>query len=710
MGLKEQVYLTSYNKAEHDIAEMFYLPCMRNSNHYDRISGYFGSTIYIIAWDALREFIGNNGKMRLICSPYVSDEDASALASGYSAKNDEMLAESLAREVQALFDDPFLTTPAKLLAYMISKGIIDVKIAVPTGSESPNARRLFHDKVGIFTDSESNKVGFRGSMNETYKGLSSAGNMESIDVFPNWLDSRDAERVNDASVFFEKLWSEFVPGIVVYQFPNASKEILRTKSEGVKWYELLDEIHVEKSKAKKWKPSNHIGSRTPRPHQVNALETWVKNNRRGIFEHATGSGKTFTAMCAIHDSFKRNEVVLVLVPSRDLLKQWDRELRETLLEDKIYYLLCGDNNNEWKKPGTLSSWTSDGSSTHRIILTTMDTACSEDFVKNVSQGKHLFVVADEVHRLGSPRRRNTLNIDVGARLGLSATPRRYGDPEGTTALFDYFGGLVPPAYTLDDAIKSGVLTKYFYNPLTIALTQKEQEEWNDVTKQISQLMARMKSNGNMDKSITSNTRLKQLLINRARIVKNASGKIPLAINLLLREYEGGQSWIIYCDNIMQLKKVLNGALDAGFDAFEYYADMEGDRDETLRYFSKNGGILVSIKCLDEGVDIPSTTHALILASSQNPREFIQRRGRILRNSPGKLFAHLYDAITVPVVETEETPKSMSIIIGELSRAIAFGLGAENPACVTDLKNIAVDYQIDYNSLQNAGIEEEDDNA
>lgn len=707
MGLKGQTYLTSYNKAEHDIADMFYLPCMRNASHYDRISGYFGSTIYIIAWDALREFIEHNGKMRLICSPYVSDEDATALANGYSAKNDALLAESLAKEVQALFDDPFLSAPAKLLAYMISQGIIDVKIAVPTGNESPNARRLFHDKVGIFTDSEGNKVGFRGSMNETYKGLSSDGNMESIDVFPNWLDSRDAERAAYASDFFEKLWAESVPGIIVYRFPNASKEILRAKAEGIKWHELLDEIRVEESKAKKWKPSNHLGGRTPRPHQVNALEAWVKNNRRGIFEHATGSGKTFTAMCAIHDAFKRNEVVLVLVPSRDLMKQWDRELRETLLEDKIYYLLCGDGNNEWKKHGTLASWTSNGGSTHRIILATMDTACSYDFVKNVSQGEHLFIVADEVHRLGSTCRRNALNIGTGARLGLSATPRRYGDPEGTAALFDYFGGLVPPPYTLDDAIKSGVLTKYFYNPLTITLTKKEQENWNDVTKQISQLMTHMKSDGNSDTSTASNTRLKQLLISRARIVKNASGKVPLAINLLQREYMSGQSWIIYCDNIVQLKDVLNGAISAGFNAFEYYADMEGDRDETLRYFSKNGGILVSIKCLDEGVDIPSTTHALVLASSQNPREFIQRRGRILRNSPGKLFAHLYDAITVPVVEAEETPKSMSIIAGELSRAIQFGLGAENPACITDLKNIAVDYQIDYNSLQDTGMEDDE---
>lgn len=707
MGLKGQTYLTSYNKAEHNIADMFYLPCMRNASHYDRISGYFGSTIYIIAWDALREFIEHNGKIRLICSPYVSDEDAAALANGYSAKNDALLTESLAKEVQSLFDDPFLSAPAKLLAYMVSQGIIDVKLAVPTGNESPNARRLFHDKVGIFTDSEGNKVGFRGSMNETYKGLSSDGNMESIDVFPNWLDSRDAERADDASAFFEKLWAESVPGIVVYRFPNASKEILRTKAEGVKWHELLDEIHVEENKAKKWKPSNHAGSHTPRPHQVNALEAWVKNNRRGIFEHATGSGKTFTAMCAIHDAFKRKEVVLVLVPSRDLLKQWDRELRETLLEDKIYYLLCGDNNNEWKKSGTLTAWTGAGGSTHRIVLATMDTASSDDFVRNVSQGEHLFVVADEVHRVGSPRRRNALNIAAGARLGLSATPRRYGDPEGTAALFDYFGGLVSPPYTLDDAIKSGVLTKYFYNPLTITLTQKEQEDWNDVTKQISQLMARMKSNDNADPSVASNTRMKQLLISRAHIVKNASGKVPLALNLLQREYRSGQSWIIYCDNITQLKDVLDGAIAAGFDAFEYYADMEGDRDETLRYFSKNGGILVSIKCLDEGVDIPSTTHALILASSQNPREFIQRRGRILRNSPGKLFAHLYDAITVPVVEAQETPKSLSIIIGELSRAIQFGSGAENPACVTDLKNIAVDYQIDYNSLQNSGMEDDD---
>lgn len=318
------------------------------------------------------------------------------------------------------------------------------------------------------------------------------------------------------------------------------------------------------------------------------------------------------------------------------------------------------------------------------------------------------MVADEMHRMGSPKRRKILSIDSGARLGLSATPRRYGDPEGTRALFGYFGGLIPPPFTLEDAIKSGVLTRYFYYPQRISLSSREQEEWDTITNEIRTVLARMgnKANGNIN--INSNPRLKQLLINRSRIVKNASGKVPLAIKLLKEKFKPGQKWIIYCDNISQLNEVCSQARTAGFDAYEYYAEMEGDRDTTLEYFSQNGGVLVSIKCLDEGVDIPSTTDALVLASSQNPREFIQRRGRILRNSAGKLFAHLYDAITVPVVAEDENEKGMSIIAAELSRAIQFGESAENPACVTDLKNIAIDYKINYDTIKDGGIEDDDE--
>ncbi|PCL91877.1 DEAD/DEAH box helicase family protein [Paenibacillus lautus] len=708
MRLKSFDFKTAYNKADHDIAGDFYLPCMRSATSYDRISGYFGSTIYIIAWEALKEFIANKGRMRIICSPYISDEDQKALSEGYSARNNIILANSIKEEVDDLFASPTLSAPARLLAYLVSTDVIDIKIAVVGDMTSANVKRLFHDKVGIFTDNIGNAVGFRGSMNETFKGLSSDGNIESIDVFPNWVGDRDKSRVEDAQEMFERLWGNFVEDVTIFEFPTAAKEILNNIAKDCNWEQLLNEIQVIENASQKWKPDKKPGGNPPRPHQVEALEAWVKNGRRGILEHATGSGKTFTAMCAIRDSLEQHETVLVLVPSRDLLNQWYSELRKTITELDIFYLLCGDGNNEWKRLGVLSSWTSTNENQHRIILATMDTACSSTFIRNVVQGEHLFIVVDEVHRLGSPKRRQALNINSGARLGLSATPYRYGDPIGTAALIEYFNGIIKPPFTLDDAIKSGVLTRYFYHPQRLSLTATEQDDWNDVTTEIGRIIARSGNQDNITADTFNNPVLQRLLIKRARIVKNASGKVSLAVETLKRNFKHGQKWIIYCDNIIQLKAVLNGAMAAGFDAYEYYADMRGDREMTLSYFSINGGVLVSIKCLDEGVDIPSTTHALILASSQNPREFIQRRGRILRRSKNKHFAHLYDAITIPEMSGSETDKSVSIIMAELSRAIQFGQGAENPACITDLKNIAIDFQVDYNRLKDGGIEDDEE--
>jgi superfamily II DNA or RNA helicase len=708
MTLDAYDFKTAYNKVENDIAEEFYLPCMRVASHYDRISGYFGSTIYIIAWDALREFILNQGKIRIICSPYISDEDHEAMDKGYSARNNEILATSIKEEVQSLLSSPSLSAPAQLLAYLVSTNVVDVKIAVVGDTSNASVKRLFHDKVGVFYDRKGNSVGFRGSMNETYKGLSSDGNIESIDVFPNWVGDRDKSRVEDAQSMFERLWANLVDDVTVYDFPSAVKDILREKAKDCNWQKLLDEIKVTERASQKWKPDKRPGTKTPRPHQINALEAWLKNGRRGIFEHATGSGKTFTAICAIRDALERHETILVLVPSRDLLKQWYSEIRETIVGLDIFYLLCGDGNNEWKQPGSLFSWTSSRKNQYKIILATMDTACSSLFLQNIAQGEHLFLVADEMHRLGSPKRRQALTLTTGARLGLSATPYRYGDPAGTAALFEYFGGIIPPPFTLEDAINSGVLTRYFYHPQKLSLTVIEQQAWNEISTDISKLIARSGVKEGKGSDIFSNPQLQRLLIKRARIVKNASGKVPLAIDILRKNYSYGQKWIIYCDNITQLKSVLIGATHAGFDTYEYYAEMLGDRETTLSYFENNGGVLVSIKCLDEGVDIPSTTHALILASSQNPREFIQRRGRILRKAPNKYFAHLYDAITIPEISDSDTDKSLSIITAELSRAIQFGQSAENPACITDLKNIAIDFQIDYNSLKDGGIEDDEE--
>lgn len=253
MSLLDYDFKPDYNKSEDDIAQEFYLPAMKNASVYDRVSGYFGSTIYIIAWGALQNFVSNGGKMKIICSPCVSDTDKAAMSEGYSAKNNEMIRKSLMKELDDLFNQEELEKPARVLACLIALGIIDVKIAVPLSGSEPDLQRLFHDKVGIFSDTDGNAVGFRGSMNETFKGLSEDGNSESIDVFPSWTDERDAVRVQNAIRYFNKLWNRNMENTVVYDFPEAVRNSLIEKSNGYDWRQLTKEIEVSVSRSKRWR-------------------------------------------------------------------------------------------------------------------------------------------------------------------------------------------------------------------------------------------------------------------------------------------------------------------------------------------------------------------------------------------------------------------------------------------------------------------------
>lgn len=708
MRLRDCNFNPDYNKTDHNVAEDFYLPAMRSSCEYNRISGYFGSTVFILAWSALQEFVANNGKIRIICSPVISDSDKAAMTEGYSSVNDETVKRVLSKEFNDLFSRNDLSKPARVLACMVAEGILDIKVAVPESGMQPDLERLFHDKVGIFTDDAGDSVGFRGSMNETFQGLSDSGNIESIDVFPSWADDRDSQRLINAKNYFNRLWNKEEKNVLVYDFPDALREKLIEKSNGYDWQTLVKEISTTISLVRKWTP-NKKNPKKPRDHQITALENWVKNNRRGILEHATGSGKTFTAICAIKDALDRKRSVLVLVPSKELLHQWKSEIEKTIGDPGIRYLICGDGYDAWKEGNTLELWTKPSDSHKKITIAIMDTACSDVFVNRVVSGSHLLLVADEVHRIGSPARRNILTIDAGERLGLSATPVRYGDPEGTSAIFDYFGGIVPPVFSLKDAIDAEVLTKYYYHPLPVKLTDAENEKWNDLTKEISRTLARNKKDGASIKEIvSSNPFLQMKLLERARIVKQAFNKTELAVDTIKKNYKSGQKWIIYCDNQDQLRTVLGKLMDGGYDAYEYHSDMRGDRAETLKYFGINGGILVSIRCLDEGVDIPSTTHALILASSKNPREFIQRRGRILRKFDGKYYAQLYDAIVVPdQVSGDEDVFGKAIVLAEMGRAIQFGEWAENPSCVSDLRIIARKFGINYQDIKEEGVEDDD---
>ena len=710
-GLRDHDFRRAYHKPEDDIAAEFYLPAVRASVKYDRAVGFFSSTIFVLAWPSLKAFAAGGGKMRLICSPVLSDGDHAALRDGYSERAEIEAGRAIAESFRDLMETEQFVKPAVVLASLVAAGVIDCKLAWVGEKAGGRPKRLFHDKVGLLADSFGDSVAFKGSMNETWPGLARDGNLESVDVFLSWRDSGERDRVADETEYFERVWDDKWPGITVRPLPDTARSAIVSAADAGRWPEFADEICLELDQAARWSAdAGKPDGRRPRPHQVTALEAWEAHGRKGILKHATGSGKTFTALCAIADSLRRGEIPLVLVPSELLLIQWEEELRTTFANAGFHLMICGGGHSRWRDSGSLRSWTRPGEGAPRAVLATVQTASTDEFRGLCVDGQHVFMVADEVHRLGADKARQLLELETGARLGLSATPERAGDPEGTKALMDYFGGIVPPPFELADAIKAGALTPYAYKVHTVPLQPDERAAWLRITAEFRKLYARSISGGS-EFAAGQSTRLKLLLIQRARIVKSAQAKVPLAARVLAATYQKGQRWIVYCDDHSQLLAVKEAISSVGIaDVFEYHSAMAGDRQRTLEVFGGRGGVIVSIRCLDEGVDIPTVSHALILASSKNPREFIQRRGRVLRRSPGKQLAHLHDVVVVPEDDEAEGATSGSVLRAELARAIEFGSHAVNPGAVADLRRLAASKGLDWKSLTGIGFETDDEES
>ncbi len=696
-SLHELRLQTSYTKGRDDIAADFYLPAMRRAVEYDRAVGYFRSAAFLIAWPALRDFVARGGRMRILCSQVLSAEDIRALDEGYAARVDERIAARMAAEVDLMLADAAMREPARVLAALVAAGVVEIQIAILRPTADGSATRIFHDKVGVFRDAAGNAVMFRGSMNETWSGLSADGNLESIDVAASWLGDRDLERTSSAEAYFADLWADRYPGLDVRPFPDTARDVLVAAAEP-DWQGTVERLLAAPP------PADAQPPRSLQPHQSAGLASWRANGRRGILAFVTGAGKTFTALDGVREALRFGEVPVILVPDRLLFAQWLKELRPVADGAGAKILMAGAGHSDWHP--ALSTFTAPGDQP-RMVLATIPTARTDDFRSRLHGGDHLLLVADEVHRLGATMNRTLLDDALfGARLGLSATPERAGDPEGTAMILGYFGGVLEPRYALADAIRDRVLTPYFYNSHTVELTADEAAKWRALSSRIARARAAAGELGPGESSAA----VEMLLFERARIVKQASGKVGVARRVLAEFYERGQRWIVYCDDRTQLDAVRAALAGDGIASMAYYADMPADRDATLAWFRDLGGVVVAIKCLDEGVDIPEITHALILASSKNPREYIQRRGRVLRRWPGKVHAFVHDAVVVP---PPGQPRGVGdgpdpIIAGELARAVEFARGADNSGAEVDVARIAIAAGLHWKDLFSTGIEDDDD--
>lgn len=689
-GLGSIGLATEYRTGETDPVTNFYRPCLDLATDYRRAVGYFRSSIFLIVGEDVIKFAKRGGKIRLICSPSITDEDLSSIEEGYSLRGNRT-DDALCVEIDRLLVDETTHYRTRVLATLIAVGALDVRIAV-----RPSDQGIYHEKIGIFSDNFGNKVSFLGSANETWKGWHERGNLEAIEVFCNWSDTSDVDRCQNHEAYFERLWAGQSKGVEVIAFPEAAKRRIAAVA-----MDDLEDVDMEEIRAIEKPIAN---GRTPLGHQSKAIADWKAAGCRGVFEHATGSGKTFTALMAVREHVENGLPALIVVPSRLLLEQWDVETRHELPGTTI--LLAGAGHDRWKQGGRLRGMTDPSPDLgKRVLIATMQTASSDKFLASIQGGSHLLVVADEVHQSGSPQNSKLYSLKSGSRLGLSATPIRYGDPDGTRKMFDYFGPVIPPPVTLQDAIKAGRLVDYEYKPHAVFLTSEEAEEWKALTIKIRWEMARQDEGADGKKALSDAA--KMLLIRRSRIAKKAKNKIPLASDILKSSFSEGQRWLVYCEDKKQLAEVIDALKAKDLEPLRYHTDMDGDKAATLAHFKTFGGIMVSIKCLDEGVDIPAVDHALILASSQNPRQFIQRRGRVLRKAKWKNLAVIHDAIVVPI-SLEDEPEQTSLLKSEFVRAIEFAKSAINADAAGELRRIAANLGFDPDAPDDTGIEEDEE--
>ncbi|UYP01280.1 helicase-related protein [Oceanotoga sp. DSM 15011] len=304
------------------------------------------------------------------------------------------------------------------------------------------------------------------------------------------------------------------------------------------------------------------------------------------------------------------------------------------------------------------------------IITTYNTASKKNFIKNIKNVKeNLFGIFDECHYSGTKIYRNVLLNNYTGKLGLSATPLRWFDKEGTYIIKNYFKKIIFK-FSLDEAIKKDYLTKYEYNPVLVNLTENEEIKYIQLSNAIRNLYLHIK----IEENIKLEEELKLLLIKRSDLLAKAKNKIDILINLLKKEKDLSHT-IVYCSK-NQTKEIVRKISQLGIKTHEFiYTVSKNDREKILNLFAKGKiQILVAIKCLDEGVDIPSTKRAYILASTSNPKEFIQRRGRILRKSNNKIFSTIYDFITLPnpdFMKIEYSKYNKKILCKEMPRFLEF---------------------------------------
>ena len=639
MSLKDIDHLIepNYFSANTDLVEGFYNLVLTESVKYDRLAGYFSSGSLSVAAKGMTNLIENNGHIRLLCGVQLSEEDWDSISNPQQFK--DLINKNFLDEYENL-EDELTWNYTKVLGWMIANGILEVKIGLNYMKGKYIPGNIYHPKLGIFYDSDDNCIVFVGSVNESARGW--AINTENLSTYKSWQN--DVHIPSNISAF-EDFWNDNNDNVKVYDVPDESLDFLIEHSPKDK-IELEETIVRIKQLEKPAYKKKEV--KTPYAYQLDAIDSWFAHGKSGILAMATGTGKTITSLNCLKKVLKDEDVLTVIAcPYNHLVEQWKDEVIKMDL-GKIYEFY-----------GVNSSWGSDFDRLNRklnnnvnfekpqIILTNHQTFSKPPFISKINsikKNKKILLIVDEVHHIGSAGYSEGLLDEYDYRLGLSATPRRYMDYEGTQRIINYFGREVFK-FTIKDALhrrhgpkREQFLTPYCYFPKRVKLTEEESKNKSKANNAEDKYRLLGEILDSMEKPIDH------------LIIFCSHKQVRRVLKILNEKNINPKSKFTYKENLKFRKKLLEG-----FDKGEYKA-------------------LVAIRCLNEGVDVPSTDKVIIMSSSSNPAEYIQRRGRVLRRSPGKEKAYIYDLV---VVSDNNDSKLNNFFDSELDRLIEFVSDSDN---------------------------------
>lgn len=670
----ERDYRSDVNR----IGSHFFGTVLPEANRYDRAVGFFSSSVFTVEPEAWLRFFSNGGRMRLVCSPLMKASDVDALLDAVTDRP---------RWRRRSLEDVFAKyghgpATSNILATLVARDLLAMKIAIPQG-----ANAIYHEKIAIVADFLGHYVATTGSVNESSTAW--IDNFERLDIFRSWSEvPQEAERASAVRRDFERLWKNETDGLSVISVAQAVLDgKLEPRSSDLPVTQGQDLIALPKLPrvAEVLVPPDDL---TLLPHQERAIAEWAKAGGRGILEMATGSGKTLTALSLaskLYDGIGPGLAIIIAAPLLALVDQWVANARRF----GLHPIRCAESSAEWSPQfSTAIDALNSGSRAVLSVITTAATLGSDNFVRHVDRiRKPALMIGDEAHTYGSYRLANALPA-VPYRLGLSATPERWGDEEGTRRIKEYFGRIVY-SYTLADAIRDGVLTPYRYYPMLVSFTHDEFEEYMRLTK----LIGRYAGEGADPES--ANDVLKALLYKRSRLIATADAKQGALRELLVTRTMDANMLVYAGDGSVagptgdELTKQTAAVAqmvgnDLGMRCATYtHATPPERRQELLREFERGLlQVLIAIRCLDEGVDVPATRVAVLLASATNPRQFVQRRGRVLRKAPGKARAEVFDMFVAPPLSAldgtnQEIAAARGLVKSQMLRASEFAALAEN---------------------------------